>query len=163
MEKVIIVLTGVNEGKNKFIDTIKENMWWTWNVNSSNRLSSLSYELGWNGEHNKSYFEFIQKFKQLANTYFDFENQYVNKLIVKFMENEKANALIIHNIDQEFSKKLQEQYRNCFSIHIADGIVQNDTYCKVLNFRDDDYVDKVLDVMDILTKDFADKKEGNVV
>jgi hypothetical protein len=163
LEKVIIILTGVNEGKNKFIDTIKENGWWTWNVNSSNRLSSLSYELGWNGEHNKNYFDFIQKFKQLANTYFDFENKYIDNLINKFMGNEKANALIVHNIDPEKSKSLQDAYQNCYSIHITDGEMQNAEYCKMLNFKDENYVNNVLEVMDVLTKDFTElAQEGKV-
>jgi len=158
MEKAIIVLTGHKEGKNIFVDTIKEHKFWTWNINHLNRLSSLIYSLGWDGERTTEYYEFLKKFEGIANDYFDFKNQYVRDLIGKFLNNEKANILIVHSSDPELTEGLQKEYLNCYSIHISDNDFEKENCSKTLNYKDKDFTEKLLEAIKTLTKDIKEIK-----
>lgn len=153
MEKVIIILNGIGEGKTKFVDTIKSNGYWVWNLNHKNVLSMLAHKLGWDGERNTAYYAFIEEMRELANNYFDSEYWYTQTMIDKFRENEKANVLIVHNCSEDIATDLQENENNCFSILITDEECECDEqYCKTLNYKDEHYVDNVLNTLNILTK-----------
>jgi hypothetical protein len=164
MNKAIIILNGVSEGKTKFVETAKANGYWVWNLNHLNVLSMITYELGWNGIRTKEYFSFIDDLKILADKYFDFENWYISFMIDKFQNSDKAKLLIIHNCTRDLAYKLQEESYNCFTIDIVndDIVEENCDYCKILNCKSDDYVDNVLLTLNILTKDFqrSEKMEG---
>jgi hypothetical protein len=160
MEKVILILNGVSEGKTQFVEVAKTNGYWVWNLNHRNVLSMLAHKLGWNGERTKEYYSFIDEFKELANKYFDSENWYVSMMIDKFQNDEKVNVLVIHNCDEELAKALQEEESNCFSISIVDNDVENMdcACCKTLNCKSENYVDEILSTLNILTKDFVKKE-----
>jgi len=157
--KVVLVLDGYSEGKNIFIDTIKNNGFWVWNLNGYNVLSVLAHKVGFDGERNKNYYDFITGLKELADKHFDFERQYTLSMIDKFVNNEKAEVLIIHNCDAQLAVELQEFYENCFDILLTDKEVEDSSYCKTLNYREDGFVDNVLSVMNTLTKSFKVEKE----
>lgn len=157
--KVVLILDGYSEGKNIFIDTIKTNGMWTWNFNQYNVLGSVSYSLGFEGERNKDYYDFINELKVIADKYFDFGRKKTLSKIEEFMSNDKAEVLIIHNCDAQLAIELQEYYENCFDILLADKDVEDSSYCKTLNYRDDGFVDNVLSVMNTLTRSFKVEKE----
>jgi hypothetical protein len=161
MDKAIIILNGVAEGKNKFVNVAKMNNYWVWNLNHRNVLSLFAHKLGWNGERTQEYYEFIDEFAELVNKYFDFENWYIDMMINQFLNDEKSNLLIIHNCSEYLECKLQEEYSNCFSVGIFDGDLTEKTcvQCKTLNYRSDSYVDDILSTLDILTKDFNIQEE----
>lgn len=153
MEKVIIILNGNGEGKTKFIETIKNNGYWVWNLNHKNVLSMLAHKIGWDGNRDVNYYAFINEFSELSNRYFDSENWYINMMIDKFKNNDKANVLIIHNCSDNISKSLQENENNCYNIHITDIDVESDCdYCATLNYKHEHYDDNVLKTLKILTK-----------
>lgn len=151
MEKVIIVLNGINEGKTKFVETIKEHGYWVWNLNHRNVLSMLAHKIGWNGERNQEYYTFIEEFRTLSNRYFESEEWYTNSMIDKFEQSDKANVLIIHNCSPSVADGLQAINENCYSILITDSDSECDEYCKTLNYKDEHYVDNVLDTIRVLT------------
>lgn len=157
MEKAIVILNGVSEGKTKFVETAKENNYWIWNLNHRNVLSMLAHKLGWTGERTKEYYLFIDEFRDLANKYFDSENWYIGNMIEKFHNSEKPNVLIIHNCDAELAKKLQEDYSNCFSISIIENEKTEEECesCKYLNYKSDTFVDDIVSTLNILTKEFT--------
>ena len=159
VEKVIILLDGKSEGKNIFIDTIKNNGYWTWNINPFNPLHASAYNYEFDGERNGRYYEFIERLKELVDEYFDQEVKYVNRMIENFIANEKTNVLIIHNCRQDVAVLLKEWHQNCFDILLTNKEVENSSYCKTLDYSDPNYVENVLSVMSILTKPFEQKSE----
>jgi hypothetical protein len=161
-EKVVILLDGLSPGKTKFIETVKfMGNYWCWNLNAYNVLGMISHKLGYEGDRDQSYYEFINDLKELADKYFNFERNYTLTMIDKFMNNEKANVLIIHNIDPELAIELKDFYSNVFDILVVDNDVIDDSYDKILNYRDDNYVDNVLHTMEVLTKSFGKEQEEN--
>jgi hypothetical protein len=161
MEKVVLILEGISTGKNIFIDTIKSHNYWVWNASHKNVLGMISHKLGYFGDRDSAYYEFINDLKELADKYFNFERNYTLTMIDKFMNNEKANVLIIHNIDPELAIELKDFYGNVFDVLIVDNDVIDDSYDKTLNYRDDGYVDNVLHTMEVLTKSFSKNVESN--
>jgi Zn-dependent M16 (insulinase) family peptidase len=162
MEKVILILNGVSSSKTKFIEIVKENGFWTWNLNSRNVLGLVSYKVGWSGDRSKSYYEFIEQFESLVDKYFDFENWYFSSMIKKFLANDKATLLIIHNCKENLAKKLKEEHANCFSINVldqdADPLPKDEQYFAILNSRDEKYSEKILRILEELS---IEKEEQN--
>lgn len=156
MEKVILVLDGVNEGKTKFIEIIKRNKYWCWNVNPKNFLSMIAYKLGFNGERDKRFFDFISEFEEVANRYWNFEINYIQGLIQKFFDKDDPMVLIVHNCKPAISKLLQDKYENCFNILISDNDDENNNYCKVMNYLKEDFESHVITTMRILTKEIGE-------
>lgn len=161
MTKTILLLDGISTGKNIFIDTIKSNGYWCWNINGMNLLGMISHKLGYFGERNQAYYDFINDLKELADKYFNFETNYTASMINKFMQNEKATVLIIHNCNSELAIELKDFYSNVYDILIVDNDIIDDSYCKTLNYKDDNYIDNVLFVIDTLTKSFTNEQEEN--
>lgn len=162
MEKVILIIDGVAEGKTKFISFIKENNYWTWNISANNVLGLVSHKLMWDGMRDKNYYEFLELFKSLVNKYFDFERNYIYSMIEKFIDHDRAQVLILHNINQEMNEELTGDATHAdktFTVLITDNDVIDDTYCKTLNYRNETYVEDVLHMMDTLTKSFGKENE----
>jgi hypothetical protein len=157
MEKSIVILNGVAEGKTQFVETAKANGYWVWNLNHRNVLSMLAHKLGWSGDRTKEYYLFIDEFRELANKYFDSENWYVNNMIEKFESNDKVNILIIHNCDEQIAKRLQDEQANCFTVMISNSETEEgcENSCKTLNCKDEKYVENIISTLNILTKDFT--------
>jgi hypothetical protein len=157
MGKLIVVLDGVSLGKTKFIETAKENNFWVWNLNDRNVLSMLSYKIGWNGNRDKPYYEFIELFEQLADKYFDFENWYFRSMIDKFTKDNKANLLVLHNCKLNIAIQLKEEFSNCFAIKVNDQVqdpaLEDETYFAIFDNRDEKYAEKVLGVLKELSED----------
>ena len=162
-EQVILILDGLAPGKTLFIDTIKSNNWWTWNISSNNVLNLLCYKLEWDQVRDKNYYEFIEELKKLANKHFNFEFKRVNSMIEKFLDHDRAQVLILHNIEQELNEYLTSDEAphsdKTFTILITDNDVIDDTYCKTLNYKSETYVEDVLHMMDVLTKNFGKENE----
>lgn len=156
MGKVILILDGIKEGKTLFVDTIKKNNYWTWNVSPKNFLSMIAYKLGFDGERDSRFFDFIAEFDELANRYWNFEINYIQNLIQKFNNKPEVNVLIVHNCKPDVSLLLQDKYENCFNVLITDNDGENNNYCKVMNFNDDGFEESVLSTMRILTKEIGE-------
>ena len=146
-----MVLDGVSDGKTAFTTIVKEAGFWTWNINHKNVLSMLAGKIGWNGTRNNQFYDFIKDFHDLSNKYFDFESWYTFDMIDKFLSSDKANILIVHNCDLEISKKLQEDYENCYNILISDSPIEDSKYCKTLDFSSECFKQDVLTSMNIIT------------
>lgn len=152
MRKVIIILTGISDGKTKFTNTIKEHNYWTWNINHRNFLSSVTYGLFWDGNRNDQYYEFIKQFEALADKYFNFKWLYAKRLIEKFQKNDKTTVFVIHSADDEMIKSLLRKYDNCYDVHITNNDQNYDAY-RVFNYENEAYVEEILDFMKELTKE----------
>ena len=161
MEKVVLILNGVSQGKTQFIETIKmQGNYWTWNVNFLNVLSLVAHKLGWNGERNKDYYEWLEDEKNSSNHYFDSERVYINTMIDKFVAHDKVTVLIIHNCSDDLAKELIDKYPELtYSVLITDNDVVDDTYHKTLNYKNEEYTDNILSVMKTLTKSFSSENE----
>lgn len=100
--KAIIFLEGDSESKNTFNSFIKENGYWTWNVNSKNYLSFVARQyLGWNGKRTPKFYEFLDEFKALVDRYWNYEFTYTENLIHKFIKDTKTNVLVFHNVSED--------------------------------------------------------------
>jgi hypothetical protein len=161
MNKLLLVLDGKAEGKNIFLDTIKTAGWWTWNINFLDFLSSIARRLFWDGEKSMEHHNFISELRKLSNGFFDSENLYLDSTINRFENNQNVQILIVHNTSQEIAKELQEKYINCFSVFITDVDKENESYTQTLNYRNPDYTTRILDMINIMTKDFSSTKETN--
>ena len=161
MQKCIILLNGKNEGKTFLIETLKENDYWVWNVNYKNVLSMVAHKVGYDGTKSKEFYDFIEEFKVLANRYFSSESWYIDMMIDKFYESQKAQILIVHGASPEISADLQNKY-NAFTINITtsdENIENNVKYCKCLNCNHENYKQEILDCIQIMTKDFQKENE----
>jgi len=163
MEKVIIILNGVSEGKTKFVNIIKGDGYWTWNINHLNLLGSLARDVGWNGDREDgSYFKFLKEFENIANKYYDFKRRYAYNMIEKFNKSNKATVLIIHSMDSQLGREIQERNINCYNIYIAKNDEEKQDCHKTLNCEGENYTGEVLGTMDTLTKNIKEfkKEEG---
>lgn len=157
MEKAIIVLNGKNEGKTKFIETAKKNNFWIWNLNYKNVISMIAHKIGWDGDKNKQYYDFAEKFLELSKTSFNSEMWYISSMVEKFNKSEKPNLLIVHGCSNDVSKYLQENF-NAYTINIAtsdENVSENTKYCKVLNCNKDTFEQDINETVKIITKDFS--------
>lgn len=152
MEKTILVLDGMPEGKTKFIEIVKRSGFWIWNLNHRNVLSMTAHRLGWNGERDKNFYTFIDEFSLLVEKHFNFEEWYVNDMLEKFVLSDKANILIIHNCGVNVFNKLKDEFGNCYNVIINDSESEPDcNYCKTMNYNSDDFGTEVIKAMNIMT------------
>lgn len=154
-EKAIVILNGRNEGKTQFVEIAKKNDYWVWNLNYNNVIAMVAHKVGWDGERNENYSNFVKEFSKLSKKYFNAEFNYIEGMAQKFSKNPKANLLIIHGSTPEISKHLQENY-NSYTINIAaneDAVDNNTKYCKVLNFSDNKFEQEVKNTLNVLTKE----------
>jgi hypothetical protein len=145
LDKIILVLDGVSSGKTLFIDTIKQDGFWVWNVNPFNVLSMLSHKMGWDGQRTKEYYEYVNKLKDLVDQYLGFEKWNTEMMVAKFFRDDKAEVFIAHNFKDETKQFLKEKYENYHSILVTDSDLKDDTYDVTYNYKADDYTDKLLD------------------
>lgn len=154
MNKIVVILSGNNEGKTLLINKLKSSGVWVWNFSAENRLSKLSYELSWNGDRNKKYYDWLADLKELSTRYWDFEYLYFCKMIEKFMNSDKANLAIIHNAtDQTVEKLKDKKYDKLFTLNIFDGVPSEEDYNKfdkVLVYNSSDFDDEVEKMFDIV-------------
>jgi hypothetical protein len=151
LEKAILVLDGISDGKTAFTGIVKEAGFWTWNINHKNVLSIWAEKLGWNGSRNNDFYNFIEEVNSIANKHFDFEQWYTFNMIDKFLTNDKANVLIVHNCESGLYKEIQEKYENCYNILIDGKDSENPKYCKTLNFNDSNFKENVIASINIIT------------
>jgi len=151
MRKAIIILTGISEGKTKFVNTIRENGYWTWNINHMNFLSSLTHKLFWDGVRNDKYYEFIKKFESIANEYYNYNLLYAERLIEKLFKSDKTTIVVIHSSNAEMRKTLLEKYENCYDIHIVNNNGGDYECYKSLNCENESYVEDLLKIVEELT------------
>ena len=123
MKKTVLIISGNNDGKASFINVARQDGFWLWNFSAENRLSKLSYELGWTGDRTKRYYDWLKDFKAMTNSYWDFEYKYYCNMIEKFMRSDKANVAIIHNAGDETVAKLKsKKFEGMFTFHIFDDV-----------------------------------------
>jgi hypothetical protein len=162
-KKAILLLSGVNDGKTLFSMVVKnENHkffesdgWWTWAINPSNVLGVCARTLGSPGIRDNQYFEFIGKLKTLANEYWDFENNYIEEMVQKFLGNDKTEVLVIHGANDDQAKKLQEDH-GAFSVMITSKNSNKNfvgLYDKVLVWDNDTFVNDTKELLEVLTKE----------
>jgi hypothetical protein len=151
VEKAILVLDGISEGKTAFIDIAKEAGYWIWNINHRNVLSMLAGKIGWDGNRNNNFYDFVKDFDALANKYFNYEEWYTLDMINKFIDSENTNILIIHNCNCEISSRIQEEFENCYTVCIDKEEKENSDYCKRFNFSSDNFKESVLSSLEIIT------------
>jgi hypothetical protein len=176
MEKIIIVLTGVSEGKTKFTELIKaqteesgDAKYWTWQINTRNVVGkTVEFITEEPPIRDKKYYDYINKRIELDNEYWNFEYNHYLKMIKRFMEKETPRrpvVLIIHGCSPEHSIMLQEQFDNCFSVHITDKTpyIGDNQFTVVLNNSDLDYEKNILDTMELLKAQVEDKKPESEV
>jgi hypothetical protein len=114
MNKAIIVLDGISEGKTLFTELAKQHREkypegiWVWSINASNVLSVASRSMGWDGIKNDKYYEYLTKLMNLVNEYWDFKPNYFNQMIQKFNLHPKAQLLIIHGAGEDVEKSFKE-------------------------------------------------------
>lgn len=114
MSKICIALMGEPKLKNRF-DTIfnqkDENgnwIYWRWNCNPNNIINRavafITKEIEVNGGDNVD--KFIGIVSKNADKLLNFKEAYVNRMLQKFLEHEKAQILILHGLGQELTNKL---------------------------------------------------------
>lgn len=154
-EKAIIILDGNSFGKNLFQETIKDAGYWVWNFNHMNLVFAALQKMGYEGEKDERYHSYAEKLEDLGNEFFNFETTSTVAMIEKFMKDKRADVLIIHNCSGKLAVELQDFYQNAFDILVTeyqDVVDNNQDYCKALNPKDEDFVEKTLSVIRILTK-----------
>lgn len=118
--KLVLIISGETELKNKFEEIVKANGYWVWNVSHMNSLSLIARKVGWNGERNKHYRNFINEFESLTERYFSYPKNYVRKILARYYDDEKANLMVIHGCDPEYAKELRLQ-DNIWALHLANS------------------------------------------
>jgi hypothetical protein len=126
MAKVILILDGVKEGKVLFDEIIRNNNYYVLHIDAT--------------------FYYTSEFDEITEEWF----------VRDFTNNPNVNVLIIYNCKPSVSLFLQNKYENCFNILISDNDKENNNYCKVLNYLNDEFYENVLKVLRILTKDIGE-------
>jgi len=152
MEKTVIILDGVSIGKTKFCDTAKANEYWIWNINHRNVLSMLAHKIGWDGNRNRKFHDFISEFVEMANRFWNFEEYYCGNMLEKFERNERATLLVVHSCSKPLRLKMQEKVNNCFGIMIAEEGEKESTYDITLNCNAENFEEEILETLDVLSK-----------
>jgi hypothetical protein len=161
MDKTIIILSGSNGGRDKFNHILRENNYWTWNVNQFNPSRKSSIVMGNEDEvGSEIYYRNLKEYIDVCNRLWDFERKYYVRMIDKFYNDERPNVLVIHALnDKEFIEQLKED-QGVNTIHIVDvepsGRVL-ESYDYVLNCRDDNFIEKVTKMLKV----FTNNKENN--
>jgi hypothetical protein len=146
-KKIVLFLDGVPAGKTQFIETVKNEKYWVWNLNFRNLLSMIAHKLFWNGNRDEKYYLFIDEMEDLSNKYFNSENIYLNFMIDKFLQNEKPQILIIHNGKTETYKETVQKYGGTFNVLIRDRDAGTNVeeYNKIFNYKDLNYTNQILE------------------
>jgi hypothetical protein len=118
LEKAIIVLDGINRGKNKFLQIIKnenheyfeDDGYWVWNINANDVVGVAARTLKFDDERNESYYNFVKELKELANKHTNFETKYYAEMVGKFQDNPKPQLLVIHGVEKDLINYLKETY-----------------------------------------------------
>jgi hypothetical protein len=150
MQKAIIILDGISDGKTKFQEIAKQNNIWTWQINASNVLSVASRSMGWSGVKDDRYYEFLNKLMALVNEYWDFKIEYFNTMIQKFKIHDKAQLLIIHGAGEAESALKENEEQEFYFVNIVrDEKSASEAYDMTLIFNDtfEDQAIKLLDVL----------------
>lgn len=153
MEKQILILTGSNDGKTAFINLAKSKGLWVWNFSAENRLSKLSYDLGFDGNRSKKYYDWLIEFRDLANKYWNFEDLYFIAMIEKFILSEKANVAILHNATPDAVIKLKnKKLDNLITVNIFDEVpsdVEANQYDAFCNYNAPEFENQVLSLLKV--------------
>lgn len=165
MDKTIIVLSGIAEGKNKFSEIILQNNYWLWQINAANSAAKAAEILGCDIQNrDEKYYRSLRRLVTLANEEWGFETNYIDRMVGKFYKHERAMVLIIHGLnDQEFIEELKEDEGvNC--IHITDCEPDEDVlmnYDYVLNCSDEKFVERVERMMRVFTNYTVENTNNN--
>jgi len=160
MRKCVIVLDGFSEAKTKLSELAKKprdgypNGIWVWQVNSKNVLSVSSRSMGWDGEKNDKYYEYLNELSALVNKYWNFKQNYFNEMITKLKNHEKAQVLIIHDAG-EVAKTLKENEgeQEVFFVNLVRDQKQiTDNYDKTIVF-DNNFEEEVYKLFDVLLEE----------
>ena len=159
MKKLVLILDGISIGKTIFTQTLMKSNYWVWNTNHKNYLSMITHKVGWNGERDQNYYEFMEKFDNLVNQYFDSQKQYVAEMIEKLLVSNKAeeegklkNILmlghveIFHNLNSDVKEFIEKEY-SAKSILISDTNNSDSNYNFTLNYKNEDYENQILDLI----------------
>jgi len=151
--KPVIFLYGYNRGKSDF-DAVVKTKFWNWNVNVFNLLSITAKELGWDGEKDDQYFQFIDDLFTLAEKNFDVEYSYYKRMIEKLLAHDKANLMIIHSATVEKLDYFKAEFGG-YSVYVArnkqDFDANVNLYDRVI-LKDDEFENNVLEFLDTLSK-----------
>jgi hypothetical protein len=155
MDKTIIILSGVNEGKDKFNEVVRLNNYWCWNVNKFNPAGKSAAIMGCDVENrDEQYYKDLKEFIDLSNRLWNFQPVYYSRMIRKFYDHDKATVLLIHSLnDLDFIEELKED-EGVNTIHIVDREPSDEmmaSYDYVLNYQSDNFVEKVTNMLKVFT------------
>ena len=159
MKKVVLILDGVNNGKTQFTQILMDNNYWLWSTNHRNYLSVLAHKVGWNGERNKNYYDFMEEYDALVNKYFDSQRQYVCEMIEKLLVSDRAdkenetreNKLLAHieifyNLHDDVVQFIKKEY-GAKNILISESNEKSLNHDFSLNCKDENYEKNVLNLI----------------
>lgn len=163
MNKATILLSGLPEGKSKFIENAKK-ISWCWNVNPLDFLSTKSNGFYWDGERNEEHYKFLREFLGIVNKYYMFELKYLKEKIEKFLSDENEQKLsgdkiftnfilIAHGVSKELVSILKDEY-GVYQIHISRRDLNSniELYDLVLYEDDENFEEEVIRVVTTLAK-----------
>lgn len=164
MEKTIIILSGVSEGKTRFAELTMNSGYWTWQINTRNSASKAAEILGCDvQDRNELYHKSLNRLISFANEEWNFEENYILRRIDKFKDDDRVVVLIIHGLNnKDFIAELQEE-EAANTIHIvdkepSDGILASYDY--VLNCQDSGFEEMVARMMRVFTNNTIGKQEN---
>ncbi len=146
--KKIITLNGYAEGKNKFKEILIEKNIVVWDRNLYDKLSKAAEISGWNRIKNTNYWEFLEELKIIADQYFNYENDYLNRNINIFLNHKSPQLLILHGCNKETVKNLKEKF-DIMNIHVhkINGDELLEGYDIVLDYPTEEFEDEVNSVI----------------
>lgn len=165
MKKVIIVLSGSPEAKNKFAEIVKR-VAWVWAINAKDFVRENLKLFYWNGSRTEDINKLVSEQLELLNQKFDFERKYLSDKITKFNEDDsefKTNGnntfdkfvLIAHGVSKDSLPYLQSEY-GVFKIHLSrKDYNSNEKFSNdvtVLYEDSEDFIVEVNKIIEILTK-----------
>jgi hypothetical protein len=167
--KAIIVLSGANAGKTKFVNFAKfDQHYWCWNTNPYNVVGESAKVLDWKGPRNEKYYEFIKELHAIGDKIAKYNNgegatfdgNKINEMIKNFRNDPKPQLLIIHGITTELSNTLRNENPEVFAIHICDKLpeVEVNCYDKII-LMDENFEACVIGALNIITADFPENFE----
>lgn len=157
-EKRIIIIDGDKDGKNVFIKEAKEDNYWTWNINHRNNLGRAASLMGWRGERDTEYYDFVDKLEAMAEEHYGFKSLYTLEKIEAFIMSDKTDLLLIHRFDMVNNKVLHDVLKakfNATTVKINNAsdeeISENDgLYDAVMEFDIDNQEPFLYDVVIVL-------------
>lgn len=160
MKKCIVILRGDSVGKNRFKEIVIKK-YWCWNISPSNLGSEIGRLMGWNGEKNDKFNDFIDKIIDLGDSYFDFRYWYISNYRTKLLESDKAeknnmegDLMIIHGADDFLSKRLQDSY-DVFEFTInKTKHIDNGNNGFMFCYNDEDFETQILNKIKDLSFDY---------